>query len=417
MSVNISNIPQTSQLLQELGYIHYYSLQLLKSEPIVNNHKIKLLNSGSPIGNLLQVIRDIISWCPSQTTINIRNNKKIIQPYGCSIRKGVKKDYYIIINNIIALSNQKSVTIKYSRPISKPNFTKEVTWNNPSVDLPGNSIINNSVRESNSNWCKKIFNIIRSYIICESSSVLQVFDHPINITGLEILNTSVEYIKSQFPKKFSDLIAFRIKILSGTLPTRKILHDLYPDHYPDQVCPRCSHHTEDIRHLPECSEAEVAMTTIIRTINEYIKSDNNPNPVKHKWQAIELICGITHNIFSPVEVKQWTKASSEGLMLFYDLVWKPRSNTANTTSSSGISWKFKSSAKKIISANKIKKTNKKNTDNTSKSAPSNKSDISETGTIEFTSLVSEAYIQSNFNYKKCLSNLVSSNISFLQNSE
>jgi hypothetical protein len=64
MSVNISNIPQTSQLLQELGYIHYYSLQLLKSEPIVNNHKIKLLNSGSPIGNLLQVIRDIISWCP-----------------------------------------------------------------------------------------------------------------------------------------------------------------------------------------------------------------------------------------------------------------------------------------------------------------------------------------------------------------
>jgi hypothetical protein len=235
--------------------------------------------------------------------------------------------------------------------------------------------------------------------------------------GLEILNTSIKYIKSHFSKKFSDLIAFRIKILSGTLSTRKTLHDLYPDHYPDQVCPRCSHHTEDIRHLPECSEAEVAMTTIIRTINKYIKSDNNPNPVKHKWQAVELICGITHNIFSPVEVKQWTKASSESLMLFYDLVWKPRSNTANTASSSGISWKSKSSTKGTTSTNKIKKTNKKNTNNTSKPARSDKSDLSESDTIELTSLVSEAYIQSNFNYKNCLSNLVSSNLSFMQNPE
>ena len=138
---------------------------------------------------------------------------------------------------------------------------------------------------------------------------------------------------------------------------------------------------------------------------------------EHKWQVVELISGITHNIFSPVEIKQWIKASSEGLMLFYDLIWKPRSNTANTESSSGISWKSKSNTKKNTHTNKVKKTRKKNINNANKSIHSNNSDSSESSTIELTSLISEAYIQSNFNYKKCLSNLVSSNLSILQNSE
>ena len=160
------------------------------------------------------------------------------------------------------------------------------------------------------------------------------------------------------------------------------------------------------------------MITIIRTINEHLKTDNNSNPIKQKWQTIELICGITHNVKSPAEIKHWIEAASKGLALLYNTIWKPRSNTANTAPSTGIKWKSKTPENanppnKNTNRNKNKNQKK---DNNNKSFLSNTSSINESSSVELTSLASKEYIKSDFSYKKCLSNLISLSYSNTQNS-
>ena len=57
--INISNFSQNYELLQKLGPVHQFSLQIIKQETIINNLKIRLANPGSSIGNALQIILNI----------------------------------------------------------------------------------------------------------------------------------------------------------------------------------------------------------------------------------------------------------------------------------------------------------------------------------------------------------------------
>ena len=232
----------------------------------------------------------------------------------------VKVNFAPIIARINFWCIQKSVNILSAKPKSKPLIHRHITWNNFPVHFPENPIINNSNLGSSVRWCKKILSIVKTYMICESTSVYSSFKKSNMALGLEILTKSTRYIRSRHNNSYSDLISFRIKLLSGTLPTRKLLNQLYPDQYPDQICPRCELATEDIQHVFECYKAETHALQIINQINFLLQPDASHKPINQIWQVIELSCGIINNIFSVSDTITWTKAATEVLKLTYELI-------------------------------------------------------------------------------------------------
>ena len=145
-----------------------------------------------------------------------------------------KINFSSILSKINTLSLQKSINITTSKPKSNPPISRTLTWNNPPIHFPENPLINNTHLGSCNRWCKKILNIVKAYIICESTSIFKTFKKIYNSLGLKILNKSNKSIKKLQNNNYSDLIAFRIKLLSGTLPTWENLHQLYPNQYPIQ---------------------------------------------------------------------------------------------------------------------------------------------------------------------------------------
>jgi hypothetical protein len=309
------------------------------------------------------------------------------------------------------MAAKKSVTIKKSSPAANPKTTREVTWTNQPIISQENPLINNLSLGSCNDWCKKIFDIIKSFIICESSSVVKVFKTTYNTMGLDIVSRANKMLKKQKDNSYSELVAFRIKILSGTLPTREKLHEIRPDLYPNEICPRCSHHKENIRHTFECPKAEESTTKIIQLINDILQPSNNNRPIQNIWQVVELACGITNNIFSPANIKSWIKASNSALKLIYNSIWKPRCSTANTSPNSGIKWKNNMLVQNPKRKNKTSPSNQNNPKSTS--SPSNSSSHNSNETIELSSLVTNIFIKNDFSYKKCISELVQSNMSLL----
>ena len=105
------------------------------------------------------------------------------------------------------------------------------------------------------------------------------------------------------------------------------------------------------------------------------------------------------NIFFTCNTESWTNASTEALSLIYNLIWKPKSNTANTSSSIRIKW----SKKNTLNSNNTKKTKETNSNISHSSNSSSKSEK-----IKLLPLICESYIQNNYNYSQCISNLINS---------
>jgi hypothetical protein len=57
--------------------------------------------------------------------------------------------------------------------------------------------------------------------------------------------------------------AYRIKILHGMLPTAARLRVTHPDVYPDDLCPRCLHVTEDSSHVWACQCSAEAVEIMV----------------------------------------------------------------------------------------------------------------------------------------------------------
>jgi len=245
-------------------------------------------------------------------------------------------------------------------------------------------------------------------MIRESFSVIKTFGETLGTHGLEVLTKSSKRIRTLKNNTYSDLIAFRIKLLSGTLPTRELLNQFHPEIYPDELCPRCKFRKENIKHVFECFEARDQATQIITTINKILSPDNNTNPINHIWQVVELSCGITNNIFSTSSINNWIKASTEGLNLLYNLIWKPRSCTANTSSITGIKWK-----KTIHQKTRTPKTKQSN--QTNPSIPNTPIITQEESTIDLPTLIANELIQSKFKSSICLTNLIANHNNLLFN--
>ncbi|CAG8561046.1 15362_t:CDS:2, partial [Acaulospora morrowiae] len=94
------------------------------------------------------------------------------------------------------------------------------------------------------------------------------------------------------PKKFSEhigsLMLFRahqsktggkLKLLSGTLPSRQLLHDRYPSIYADNLCPRCLTAVEIQSYIFNCYKNIAAYNKIenkIRTsLIKLVRKNNN----------------------------------------------------------------------------------------------------------------------------------------------
>jgi hypothetical protein len=186
-------------------------------------------------------------------------------------------------------------------------------------------------------------------------------------------------------------------LLSGTLPTREFLNQLYPDLYSDPYCPRCSLRTENIQHTFKCPSASKEIKQIIEAINSILISSDNSPPIYTSWQIIELAYGITSNIHFIPDFIIWLKALTEALTLSYNLIWKPQCSTANTSPSTGIKW----DKTKIHKQYKPKPN--PDSHNTNKSTSSQENNL----TIDIPTLVTETFIQSKLNYSSCISNLIS----------
>jgi hypothetical protein len=233
-------------------------------------------------------------------------------------------------------------------------------------------------------------------MICESSSVIKTFGEALSAHGLEVLTKSSKRIRALKNNTYSDLIAFRIKLLSGTLPSRVFLNQFYSELYPDEFCPRCEFRKENIKHIFECSEAKDQATQIIIIINNTLNPNNNTKPINHIWQVVELSCGITNNIHSVSNIDNWVKAATESLNLLYNLIWKPKSCTANTSLITGIKWKKTTRPKtKTLSTKQPNQSNPTSSNSTTQEEPP----------IDLPTLVANELIQSDFKSSTCLTNL------------
>jgi hypothetical protein len=419
--VNIIQSPPSTSLFDLINQSGKFRVQSKKDSVIINDIEVKLVSPGLPLGNLLQVIDNIIQFCPNSTIIEIGSNQRVLQEIPSNPRKASKFNFAAVQSRINLLRHQKQIVVKEVRPKSKIPTVKTISWTNPLDHHPLSPLISNLNVGSANRWCKKVFNIIRTYIIHESSSVVSVFNESIDPMGLEILVKSRKTIKKSHTSAYSDLISFRAKILSGTLPTRKRLNELYPEQYPDQLCPRCSLRAEDINHVFHCQKTLDEIPEIINTINGiFNKDNNNDKPIRNIWQVVELSCGIISNIFSTSKIKNWIDASSEALSLLYNLIWKPRSNTANTAHTTGIKWTKKPTTKSKKNNNNNNNNNNDNNNNrntkknrkiqtnipSSSISPNTLS--SEVEIIELTKLVSETLVNNKFNFSNCISELIKS---------
>ncbi|CAG8600959.1 16042_t:CDS:2, partial [Acaulospora morrowiae] len=89
-----------------------------------------------------------------------------------------------------------------------------------------------------------------------------------------------------------------VKLLSEILPTRKNLHKLYSEQYPDPYCSRCSLRIKDIQHVFKYPLAAENIKQIISNINIIFYPEDDHKMISHAWQLVELACGIIDNIFS-----------------------------------------------------------------------------------------------------------------------
>lgn len=405
-------IPQTTptppQLSTELGLQQLYSIQAQQNDIIVNETKISAPIFNISSTNILLTIYDIIQWCPNLTIIEIRDNRKILQEVPSTTRRMVKINHSSIISRINLTSSQKSISIQYSRPKSKPRIIKSIHWNIHPIHLSENPKIGNLNIGSSTIWSKKVLHLVKTYMICESSSVIKTFGETLSTHGLEVLTKSSKRIRVLKNNTYSDLIAFRIKLLSGTLPTRAFLNQFYPELYPDELCPRCEFRKENIKHVFECFEAKDKAAQIITSVNNILNPDNNTKPISHIWQVAELSCGITNNIHSVSSTDNWVKAATESLSLLYNLIWKPRSCTANTSATTGIKWK-----ETIRPKTKNSPTSQQNQSNLT--GPDNTSTTQEEPPIDLPTLVANELIQSKFKTSTCFTNLITNHNNILLN--
>jgi hypothetical protein len=187
-------IPSPSPL-QAIGHCSLFHIQLSKQDLIINETKVTMSNPGLPDGNILRAIFDIIQWCPSHSTIEVRSNKRIIRTPPTFPRKCVKVNFATLTSKIKQISSQKNISIEFTKPKSKPRYTNSIFWNNPSLHFAENPTINKADLGSSSRWCKKIFSITRSYIICESSSITKTFGQSHDTFELQIINSSSKFLK------------------------------------------------------------------------------------------------------------------------------------------------------------------------------------------------------------------------------
>ncbi|CAG8641239.1 17880_t:CDS:1, partial [Acaulospora morrowiae] len=139
---------------------------------------------------------------------------------------------------------------------------------------------------------------------------------------------------------------FRLKLLSGTLPSRQLLHDRYLSTYTDSLCPRCLTVVETQSHIFDCYKNIAAysiMENKIRTslIKLIRKNSNRKNltEIERNLQKLDfgrksslnkLVSGML-NIDIQLSIASHAKMANKILALLYSQIWIPRSATANTS--------------------------------------------------------------------------------------
>ncbi|CAG8722464.1 6252_t:CDS:2, partial [Acaulospora morrowiae] len=148
----------------------------------------------------------------------------------------------------------------------------------------------------------------------------------------------------------SSLLAFRLKLLSETLPSRQLLHDRYPSTYRSL----CLTAVEIQSHIFNCYKNIAAynkMENKIRTsLVKLVRKNNNKKfltEIERRTQKLDfgrksnldkLASGML-SIDIQLFVTSHAKMANKILALLYSQIWIPRLITANTSEVKGVKWK------------------------------------------------------------------------------
>ncbi|CAG8720007.1 2220_t:CDS:1, partial [Acaulospora morrowiae] len=88
-------------------------------------------------------------------------------------------------------------------------------------------------------WTKIIQRTHRLADITQSSSIKNRWKGSMKTTVFQTLTIANKLLTNKDKANTSSLLAFRLKLLSGMLLSRQLLHDRYLNTYTDSLCPRC----------------------------------------------------------------------------------------------------------------------------------------------------------------------------------
>ncbi|CAG8489563.1 13502_t:CDS:2, partial [Acaulospora morrowiae] len=195
-------------------------------------------------------------------------------------------------------------------------------------------------------WTKIIQRTHRLANITQSSSIKNRWKSSMKITVLQTLTMANKLLTNKDKANTSSLLAFRLKLLSRTLPSKQLLHNRYPSTYTDSLCPRCLTAVETQSHIFDCYKNITAysiMENKIRTsLIKLIRKNNNRKnltEIERNLQKLDfgrksnldkLASGML-NIDIQLSIASHAKMANKILALLYSQIWIPRSATANTS--------------------------------------------------------------------------------------
>jgi hypothetical protein len=278
------------------------------------------------------------------------------------------------INQILANKNIKFTSEKTKSAIKIPDPETSIDIDslfnfNSYTHTPK---INGKWFSSYPHWIKKVQLLNNLLNITTSSSISNNLNHSLSSSELINLHFANSSLNKQEKYKSISLKAFRTKLLGANLPVRQKLHDRYPSLYPNNLCPRCSTDVETQAHIFSCIKSLQARINISNSITKKIhnflkkqqtknKNSSNNNPWTHINHNIPShFTNIALGLLPPNNFtqKQISSIMNSTLDLLYNLIWIPRSATANLSLTNGIKWNSTnfntSSSKSSLKQNHIK---------------------------------------------------------------
>ncbi|CAG8627323.1 15878_t:CDS:1 [Acaulospora morrowiae] len=104
---------------------------------------------------------------------------------------------------------------------------------------------------------------------------------------LQMLTKANKLLNKKDKINITFLLAFKLKLLSETLPSRQLLHNCYPSIYIDNICLKCLTAVETQSHIFDCYKNIAAYNKIKNKLKASITKLARKNNAKKNPSDIE----------------------------------------------------------------------------------------------------------------------------------